>query len=257
MSRVLKLFVHLNARPPDLIVEPKMSGALTANNTALSKAGALLLLFLLFGGCATVSRSKHSGYSGSNTESSRTPDFKSERLDAVAIAMGFDDPSTLSSDQLAAVRTRDELIRTEHALEGRRERDQYFHNKPYMRSDRDRLAFLELETFEERNRWLEARKISGSATPHSPQAQAIIDQNDIAIGMTKQAVRDSWGEPESVDVAGNPLYGNERWLYKEQTTSTDGYRTEKRLVYFEAGRVAGWDKQKDSNGQGQGRNSDR
>ncbi len=134
------------------------------------------------------------------------------------------------------------LAKVENALEGRREREQYFKNKPYMHSDQDRLAFLALDKFEERAQWLAAHGISGSTTPHAPEIQALVDINDITVGMTKQAVRDSWGEPELVEVAGNPLYGNERWAYSEQLPSTEGFQTEKRTIYFSNGRVAGWER---------------
>jgi len=70
----------------------------------------------------------------------------------------------------------------------------------------------------------------------------LVDQNDITPGMTKQAVKDAWGEPEAIDVAGNPIYGNERWQYREQITSSEGYQTETRMVYFESGLVVGWEK---------------
>jgi outer membrane protein assembly factor BamE (lipoprotein component of BamABCDE complex) len=111
-----------------------------------------------------------------------------------------------------------------------------------MRSDADRLQFLALDNFDERNQWLTSHGVYGSDTPNKPEIQALIEINDITVGMTKQAVRDSWGEPELVEVAGNPLYGNERWGYSEQLPSSEGFQSEKRIVYFEGGRVIGWER---------------
>lgn len=172
-------------------------------------------LMLLSSGCASLQRSSASGY-----DSPGARDLGRDSSDLVG-----DTPY---------------LTRVEQALEGRREREQYFKNKPYMRSNEERLAFLRLSSFEERTAWLAANGISGPTTPPSSEIQALVDINDVTVGMTKQAVRDSWGEPELVEVAGNPLYGNERWAYSEQIPSTDGFKTERRTIYFESGRVAGW-----------------
>ena len=60
--------------------------------------------------------------------------------------------------------------------------------------------------------------------------------------MSKQAVRESWGEPEAIEVAGNPVFGNERWRFIEQIASSEGYQTEGRMIYFEGGRVVGWER---------------
>ena len=68
-----------------------------------------------------------------------------------------------------------------------------------------------------------------------------IENNDITIGMSKGAVVQSWGDPERKEVAGNPLYGNERWLYNKMVSSVDGYSKQTRIIYFEGGRVAGWE----------------
>jgi hypothetical protein len=155
--------------------------------------------------------------------------------------MGVSPAYELNSHETEVVNTRIALKKAEKALEGKREREQYYKNKPYLRNDRERLEFLGLSSFEARNRWLNARGIHASSVTHSPEFQALVDVNDITLGMTKQAVRDSWGEPDLVEVAGNPLYGNERWHYSEQTSSTEGYRSQQRMVYFDSGRVSGWE----------------
>lgn len=191
-------------------------------------------------GCIELARSEKSGYMGQSTEQ---PNFgrdrKTEEREAKISEMGLN--HELSNNDTESVNLRIAVGKAEKALEGKREREQYFKNKPYMRNDRDRLEFLRLDSFEARNRWLNSKGILASMTQHSQAVQSLIDINDVALGMTKQAVRDSWGEPDLVEVAGNPIYGNERWHYSEQTSSTEGYRSQHRLVYFEAGRVVGWE----------------
>ena len=161
--------------------------------------------------------------------------------DDVAQQMGFTGRD-LSDREVRQVEDRANLNRAEKALEGKREREQYFRSKAYFRNDKERIDFLKLDSYEARARYLNARGIDGGVSNNPPEIQALIDINDITLGMSKQAVRDSWGEPESVEVAGNPIYGNERWHYTEQLPSTEGYSTEIRLVYFEGGRVVGWEK---------------
>ena len=192
-------------------------------------------------GCASFNRSRASGYSGGEKGTGQQTD----RFSSTAREMGFGDTNHLSDGEQESVDSRLRVENAERTLETKRDREQYFKNKPYMSNDSERLAFLALPSFEERGRWLNSHGIKGGATPHPPQMKEIIEANDIALGMTKQAVRDAWGPPEAMDVAGNPLYGNERWYYREQTTSTEGYRGEKCYVYFESGLVVGWDRQKE------------
>ena len=59
--------------------------------------------------------------------------------------------------------------------------------------------------------------------------------------MTTDQVQESWGEPDLVEVAGNPVYGNKRWKYRKFVSSEDGYTQQTRIVYFEAGKVSGWE----------------
>lgn len=145
---------------------------------------------------------------------------------------------TISSRPLT---TRDTLKRREKMIEGRSERDDYYRAKPYLRSDGERLEYLSLSSPEAKERFLRARGVDGDQVTHPPEVQTLVDENDIAKGMTKKAVKDSWGPPDEVEVAGNPVYGNERWKYSEQVTSSEGFMTERRTVVFEDGRVVGWE----------------
>jgi hypothetical protein len=197
-------------------------------------------------GCGTLQRSPASGYRA-QYESGLVErrDLGRDRRRTSMHELGITDPSDISSDDEDAIAARMRLEKFERTLEGRRETEQYYRNKPYMQSDDDRMTFLNLDSFEARAHWLDARHIAPGAMEHAPQIQALVDVNDITLGMTKQAVRDSWGEPELVEVAGNPMYGNERWHYSEQTSSAEGYNTERRLVYFSSGLVNGWETRAD------------
>ncbi|MES2855274.1 MAG: hypothetical protein V4692_05400 [Bdellovibrionota bacterium] len=183
------------------------------NSSLLVQASILSIVCLISLSCTHLRRSNQSGYEHS--------DWNQD--------VGRDERPRKSA-----------LAKAEGDLEGRYEREQYFKNRPYLKSERERVDFLKLNSFEARAQYLEDKGIDGNATAHPPEIQALVEINDITIGMTKQAVRDSWGEPELVEVAGNPVYGNERWHFNEQISSTEGFQTEKRLVYFEAGRVTGW-----------------
>lgn len=193
-------------------------------------------------GCSTFQRSATSGYADSDLELNLSRDRKRFEAEVAMEQLGRSPASTGVADRdIEAVQDRIALMRAERNLEGKRERDQYFRNKPFMKSDRERLEFLSNTSFDARTRWLGSKGISGGADLHSPEEQFLIEQADIALGMSKQAVRESWGEPDLIEAAGNPMYGNERWHYSGQSSSAEGFRIQQRVVYFEAGRVAGWD----------------
>lgn len=71
--------------------------------------------------------------------------------------------------------------------------------------------------------------------------KSLIETQDIAVGMPQDYVKRSWGDPMSVEVSGNPIYKNERWKYQKFVSAPEGYRKETRYVYFEGGRVVGWE----------------
>jgi hypothetical protein len=142
-------------------------------------------------------------------------------------------------DQSARIAKR--LTILERGLESRREREQYFRHQSELRDDMERIEFLSLPSFETRQAWLERRGLD-EPTGFRPDVEQLIEQNDIALGMTRRAVRESWGEPELVEVAGNPIYGNERWHFSDQRPTPDGFQTERRIVYFDRGLVVGWER---------------
>ena len=202
----------------------------------------MVMGFTLLTSCAGLKRSESSGYANRDDDLALSRDRRAADRDTTAQELGINPMREPTERELKAITDRSALHKAEKMIDGKREREQYYRNKPYLRTDRERIEFLKLDSYETRARWLAAKGIDGSSTSHPPEIQALVDVNDISLGMTKQAVKDSWGEPELVEVAGNPMYGNERWHYSEQLPSTEGYLTEHRLVYFEGGRVAGWEK---------------
>jgi outer membrane protein assembly factor BamE (lipoprotein component of BamABCDE complex) len=214
----------------------------------MKRTSTLFLIFALtafasLAGCAGIQRSSSSGYN-SYDSASDAPNLGRDRREAekadAQSELGLSNKQ-LTDQDTDAVQLRAQVLRAEHDLQGKQEREQYFKNKAYMKNDRDRLAFLNLPSFEARQRWLNGKGIQAGAMQNAPEIQALVDNNDITVGMTKQAVRDSWGEPDLIEVAGNPIYGNERWHFSGQTSSTEGYQTQNRIVYFESGRVVGWE----------------
>lgn len=62
--------------------------------------------------------------------------------------------------------------------------------------------------------------------------------SELFLGMAMRDVQMSWGSPHSVETAGDPSYGNQRWIYKRGFSRLGG---ETKIVYFEEGRVVGWE----------------
>lgn len=85
-----------------------------------------------------------------------------------------------------------------------------------------------------------SRAPSSIPSLQSTDSQSLIENGDIAIGMSREAVRESWGTPQVVEVSGTSKFGNERWTYREYLPSRDGYVSQDRVIIFKSGRVAGW-----------------
>jgi hypothetical protein len=66
-----------------------------------------------------------------------------------------------------------------------------------------------------------------------PQRRPARKSAEVGLGMSKDDVMNSLGEPVRVEVAGNPRNENERWLYQ--------FNGATKYIYFEAGQVHGWE----------------
>lgn len=63
---------------------------------------------------------------------------------------------------------------------------------------------------------------------------------EVTLGMTPDEVVQVWGKPREIQVAGDAHSGNQKWIYFNGLSESWSLETQK-IVYFEGGRVAGWD----------------
>lgn len=148
----------------------------------------------------------------------------------------------LTDEERLALETRIRLKRQESRIATKRDKKQYFQVRSALKNDRERLMFLSLPTFEARDRWAQARGLGHQDEVYSDEVAKVIEGNDIALGMSQKGVMESWGDPDMVETAGNALYGYERWKYNRYVSGNEGYQKEMRIVYFEGGRVVGWER---------------
>ena len=190
---------------------------------------AFILLTVGLLACGTVQRKHGSGYSGGS-------------FDSDDVAMDQDSSRALSPEERDKLEDQVSLNKLEHNLRTSEERAQYSRYKSTLESDRERIEFLALDGTAARERYLQSKGYTGSASRHARDVASLIEQNDIAMGMPAQAVKESWGDPMSVEYAGRPESGNERWRYIEYVSTQEGYQEEQRVLYFENGRLVGWEK---------------
>jgi hypothetical protein len=206
----------------------------------------LVLACLGLSACSTLfNRDPRSGYADSASATYRATDFYEERdkyrEEQAREEMGWELGRSLSENERAALEIRLRLNRLETKLESQREKRQYYQVKGMMRNDRERIAFLSLPSVEARERWANARGLVANDESHPDEIASLIEKNDVSVGMSQKAVTESWGDPDLVEVAGDPIYGNERWRYSRYISSNDGYNKQVRVIYFESGRVVGWE----------------
>jgi hypothetical protein len=150
------------------------------------------------------------------------------------VGSGFSETSELSE-----IKTQIRIL--EKRLETRKEKEQYSKILPWFSDETEKIDFLKQPNLEAKNRWLLKQKILLRPKSLSAETKSLIDNQDIALGMPSDFVKKSWGEPTAKEVSGNPLNRNERWRYVRSISSSEGFRQEKRYVYFEGGKVVGWE----------------
>ncbi|MBT3984598.1 MAG: hypothetical protein HOE90_24795 [Bacteriovoracaceae bacterium] len=100
----------------------------------------------------------------------------------------------------------------------------------------EKIYFLKVRSIASREEYAQTRGLGhyqNNFRNTASEAAFAVRTRDLLLGMAKDQVLSSWGRPSRVDVAGNPRLQNERWSY---------YRKGKfKFVYFESGRVQGWD----------------
>lgn len=201
----------------------------------------LILGSLSLGGCANFQRSHHSGYSSSGD--SRTS-YSSGVVDSTTRQTAYEmgkDPASLSDRDYREIRSRQKVRELERTLHSRKEREQYSKILPWLSSDEEKIEFLSVPSIEGRQQWINRKNIWSRSQAPQLEMKNLIETQDIAVGMPQDYVRKSWGEPLSIEVSGNPIYKNERWKYQRMVSGSEGYRKEIRFVYFEGGRVVGWE----------------
>lgn len=204
----------------------------------------LVLVPLLATGCANLQRSSNSGYSPSGvTYSDRSEPRDAARDKSVrqtAYELGKD-PNSLTENDLQDIRERQKVRELERTLNSKKEKEQYSKVLPWLKNDEEKASFLSIPSLEGRQAWINKHQIwDRSQAPHT-EMKDLIETQDIAVGMPQDYVKKSWGDPLSVEVSGNPIYKNERWKYQRFSSTPEGYRKETRYVYFEGGRVVGWE----------------
>lgn len=160
----------------------------------------------------------------------------------VSKELGLSNTANLSEFQMLSIQNRVRLKRLEKQLRTSVEKRQYFQYKPLLKSDAQRIHFLSLGTLNERENYALSKGIDPLSDQITAKDRAAINESDLYIGMSKLGVRSSWGEPKQIEIAGAPIYGNERWAYEDYVPSPDGYVLEKKIIYFEGSRVVGWEK---------------
>lgn len=200
---------------------------------------------LALGACAQFNRSVSSGYASrtpkvvttySSTETAR----QNTETERIAYEMGFN-PATLSADEAHLVQQRIQLRELEKTLDSRQAKEQYSKVLPWLKDDAEKIDLLTIPSLEGRQNWINRNNIWNRARVPVARMKELIDSQDIAMGMPMEYVRRAWGDPVSVEVSGNPVYKNERWKYMRNVPGSDGFHQQKRFVYFEGGRVVGWD----------------
>lgn len=210
------------------------------------RTGLLLGIALLSSACSLLERHPDSGYASLRAFDYQNRDhLASERLryeaELAQEELGLAASKALSDLEAKALENRLRLNQLESRLQTDREKRQYYQYKGAMLNDQERIQFLSLPTGEARERWATNRQLNNESEGHSEKIANLIEKNDVAIGMTPKAVIESWGDPDVVEVAGNKIYGNERWRYARYVPSNEGYQKQDRILYFEAGRLAGWE----------------
>lgn len=196
-------------------------------------------------GCAQFQRSADSGYNSyGETLQYRDEDNGGRGHDRQTRQTAYElgkDPNSLSSKDLREIKSRQRVREMERTLSSKKEREQYSKVLPWFKSDEEKIEFLNVPSIEGRQQWINSRNIWNRSQAPASEMKGLVDSQDIAIGMPQDYVKKSWGDPLNVEHSGNPIYKNERWKYERFISTAEGYRKEVRFVYFEGGRVVGWE----------------
>lgn len=161
-------------------------------------------------------------------------------LKKYAFELGFNPDNELSDEERAQILSRYKVRALERTLDSDKERQHYSKVLPYLVTDQEKADYLSNPTMEGRQAWVIRNKIWSRAKSDKDFLE-VVESQDLTLGMNMELVRKSWGEPESIEHSGNPVYKNEKWRYIRDVPSPNGYKRERRYVFFEGGRVVGWE----------------
>ncbi|MGZ3770967.1 MAG: hypothetical protein ACXVCP_15670 [Bdellovibrio sp.] len=215
------------------------------NSLKIVSASFIFLSITGLFGCAQFQRSADSGYrdrdrNETDEKDSNRSAYHDYSTRQTAYELGKD-PGSLTSDDLNEIDQRQKVRELERSLSSKKEREQYSKVLPWLKNDEEKIKFLSVPSIEGRQQWINKRNIWSRAQAPQQDMKELIETQDVAIGMPQDYVKRSWGEPLSIEVSGNPIYRNERWKYQRQVSTSQGFRKEIRYVYFEGGRVVGWE----------------
>lgn len=216
---------------------------------------ALAIGLLSFSSCSSLIKTAHRPELGGDDETTKQevgrtkesaaaikdPERLSDKdLEKYAYELGLDPKKPLTDTERKEVMTRRRLRQLERGLDSPKERVNYSKVLPLFTNDQEKIDYLSIQSLEGRASWVNRNKL-WNRDKTNPDFAAVADAQDITLGMTQELVKKSWGEPNQVETSGNPVYKNERWKYIRDLPTLSGYKRERRYVYFEGGRVVGWE----------------
>lgn len=190
-----------------------------------------LFLMICTISCSSFERSADSGYARPGTKSTKSG---WKKLEAGISNQSLIKDTPLNDEQL-------QIKQLENSLSTRKEIEQYSRALPWLKNDSEKLEFLSQPGVEGKQKWLTDNNMQDRIQRIKIQLKDLVEAQDIALGMPEELVKKSWGEPESVDISGNPLFRNQRWRYNKYVSGQEGYKQERKTVYFEGGKVVGWE----------------
>lgn len=203
-----------------------------------------ILTFCLITACAQLERRRDfeaMNPSSGKANKSRYSDKAKYDESQLKEEFGWQDLYLLSDDQQKSLDLRRELRAQESRLVTQSEKAQYYRLKGQLKDDRERIEFLSQPGLGAREQWASNRGYLSDEEGFSDELADLIEKKDISLKMPQKAVLESWGDPEAIEVAGNPIFGFERWRYTRFESSDQGFKRVERLVYFESGVVVGWE----------------
>jgi hypothetical protein len=109
----------------------------------------------------------------------------------------------------------------------------YDQHKDKLVTTSEKIYFLKLPSRERKDYLISRGFLTEQKATNYREKMYANRQSSIILGMSKSDVMNNFGKPNRVEVAGNPSFENERWVYKVNGAS--------KYIYFESGQVGGWE----------------